>query len=58
MPYHDPDDDPLEVQGRVNQATLTEIESGDVELALECAPEVGSGDVSSELMYFVEPAAG
>lgn len=56
LPAQDPGETTV-VEGRVNEAILTENENGEVDLDLNCAPEQGSGGVSSELTYFVGAGA-
>lgn len=46
--YADPDGEPLELTGRVTDAVVTELESGQIAVKVSCAPEVSSDGVTGE----------
>jgi hypothetical protein len=53
--YADPDGEALELTGRVTDAVVTELESGQIAVKVTCAPEVSSGGVTGEAIKLLVP---
>lgn len=49
--------DPLELTGRVTDATVTELESGQVAVKLSCSPEVSSAGITGKAITLKVPEA-
>lgn len=48
-------DDPLKVTGRITDVVVTELESGQVQVKLSCAPEVKSEGITGEAVTLLVP---